>query len=171
MFGRNVFFLALISMAFAGPVRAYAKLEAGALFPTFSLERVDGKSTLDNMSFKLAKLTVVDFWASWCEPCKAELPFLARMQTKYQNRGLQILGFNVDDTREEASAFIRKNSVQITSVFDKDKKVVEAADISSMPTTVFVDSSGKVLKIHSGFHESEKDAFEKDIIRYLGLKE
>ncbi|MEI6147886.1 MAG: TlpA disulfide reductase family protein [bacterium] len=98
------------------------------------------------------KVVLLDFWASWCGPCKASFPALDELQGRYAARGLVVIAVNLDDKSEAMQAFLKEHPVAFTVVRDASHKLVQLADVQSMPSSFVIDRSGKVRFIHTGFH-------------------
>lgn len=137
----------------AGPIKV------GDAFPDLSKFKLEG--TLPDMK---GKVVLVDFWASWCAPCKESFPTMNDLQKRYGSQGLIIIGINVDEKNADMLDFLKKHSADFTVVRDAAQKLVDKADISTMPTSFLIDSSGKVRFTHSGFRGDEtKKKYEQEI--------
>lgn len=151
-------FVALAFPSFAG-----AALKEGDAFPKAKSERLEG-GAFDFSSSLSGKVAIVDFWASWCEPCKIELPALNKLYKKHKAKGLVVIGVNVDETREDAKGFLKTHAVEFPIVFDGQKKeLIGKVDVQTMPTSLVVDKSGKVHAIHKGYRDGDDKKFEKEI--------
>lgn len=124
------------------------QLKVGDQFPSLSQFQLEG-SMPDSLK---GKVVLVDFWASWCGPCKSSFPAMEQLQKEYGDKGLVILAVNLDDKKSEMEDFLKKNSVSFTVVRDSQKKLVAAASIASMPSSFLLDGEGKVAAVHNGFH-------------------
>src|SRR4051812_44649912 len=102
----------VFALAIALPLTASAgsKIKAGDAFPSFNVKEL-GKDSKVSMAKLKGKVVVLDFWASWCEPCKKEIPALNKIYGKYKSRGLSIVGINVDDAENTAQDFLKENKV------------------------------------------------------------
>ncbi|MDZ4288871.1 MAG: TlpA disulfide reductase family protein [Prosthecobacter sp.] len=130
-------------------------------------------STMPNISSLLpgaalpktaGKVVLVDFWASWCAPCKASFPAMARLQAKYASKGLVIIGIGVDDEADKYQAFAAKNKANFPLVHDSSHKAADFFNPPTMPTSYLIDRSGKIRYIHKGFKESKTEAeYTKEI--------
>jgi cytochrome c biogenesis protein CcmG/thiol:disulfide interchange protein DsbE len=98
------------------------------------------------------KVVLLDFWASWCGPCKESFPVMDELQQKYGAKGLVILAVNVDEKIAAMQDFLKDHPVQFNILHDATKKLVGAANIASMPTSFLIGKDGKVVAIHKGFH-------------------
>jgi cytochrome c biogenesis protein CcmG, thiol:disulfide interchange protein DsbE len=112
--------------------------------PAFSLERLDRPGTLSLASFK-GKAVVLNFWASWCGPCRDEVPSLERAWNRYRARGLVVLGVDQQDLTSDARAFARKYHMTYPIVRDGPGHVVSSYGLTGVPETFFVDRRGRVV--------------------------
>jgi len=111
------------------------------------LETLDGRELA--LSDFRGKPVVMNFWASWCVPCRLEMPILSSAAQRYRDR-VQFLGVNVLDRPEQARAFVRKLGMTFPSVRDEDGEVLARYRVVGLPTTVFITRSGRVLEVHAG---------------------
>jgi thiol-disulfide isomerase/thioredoxin len=109
------------------------------------------------------RVVYVDFWASWCAPCKQSFPWMNDMQAKYGPKGLTIIGVNVDKKREDAEKFLVGTPAKFTVAFDTAGQVAQAYQPKGMPTSYLIDASGVVRAVHVGFREKDKDDLEREI--------
>ena len=132
-----------------------AALKPGDALPALSTFNLEGK-----LPAKLkGNVILLDFWASWCVPCRASFPVMNDLQKRYADRGLTIIAVSVDDTREKMEQFLKAHPVSFATVRDANQKLVAAADVMSMPTLLLIDRAGKIRFIHNGFY-GEKSARE-----------
>lgn len=103
-------------------------------------------------------VVLLDFWASWCGPCRKSFPALESLHQAYGRKGLVVLGMNIDEKRADMDRFLAANPVTFAVVRDKDQKLVESVSIEAMPTSLLVDRAGRIRVIHSGFHGEETTA-------------
>lgn len=150
---------------------AFAKVKVGQEFPDFTLQKfADPKSSIKLSSLR-GKVVIVDFWASWCEPCKVELPILNKINKKFKSKGLEIIGVNEDKELTEANTFLKEFPVQMTLLTDGQKaEVLNKLEVAGLPVTYVLDKKGKVTKIHKGFKDGDINKFEKEIIALLKSK-
>lgn len=154
--------LAWSLVAIVAPAQA---LETGVAAPTFSLPTPSGKT------FKLAdakgKVVYVDFWASWCGPCRQSFPWLNAMQAKYGAQGFQVVGINLDKKREDANAFLTQTPAKFLIAYDVAGDTPKSYGIKGMPSSALVDADGKVILLHAGFRDDERAELEAKIVAAL----
>lgn len=141
-------------------------LEVNQPAPLFSLPGV--QAAVDLSSFK-GQTVYLDFWASWCGPCKQSFPWMNEMQTKYSSKGLRVVAVNVDQRHADATLFLKDNPTNFTVAFDANGQTPKNYAIRGMPTSVLIGPDGKVLSIHNGFKEEQRDEMEKQIKQALHL--
>jgi thiol-disulfide isomerase/thioredoxin len=152
-----------------------AALHASALFaaepgkpaPAFDLPGAAGQVRLADLR---GKLVYVDFWASWCGPCRQSFPWMNEMQAKYGANGLHIVGIAVDNKREDAERFLVKTPAAFTVAFDTAGAAPKSYAIKGMPSSYLVAPDGRVLYAHAGFREQDKQALEEKIRQSLPKK-
>ncbi len=140
---------------------AQAKLGKGDVFPFVTLPALDGKGSIDLAKYK-GKVVIVDLWASWCAPCKLELPFLNQLVKTH--KGLMVIGVNLDDTRAEANAFLTEHPLEIPLAYDGEKKIlVDKAVVEALPTSFLIDKKGRIFERHESFSESDGKKIEAEV--------
>jgi len=130
---------------------AAAQLDAGKKppAPAFSLERLDRDGTLSLASLR-GKGVVLNFWASWCIPCKDEAPLLERVWQTYRDRGLVVVGVNIQDLEQEARRFIAQTNPTYSNVRDVDGAVHRAYGLTGVPETFFITRDGRIIRKFPG---------------------
>jgi thiol-disulfide isomerase/thioredoxin len=109
------------------------------------------------------KVVWVDFWASWCAPCRRSFPWLNSMQRKYGGRGLQIIAVNVDKDRKLADQFLDETPADFALRYDPAGKLAEHFKVEAMPSSFLLDASGKMIASHVGFRLAKTADYERDI--------
>lgn len=126
-----------------------------------------GASIASKLSGLKGKVVYVDFWASWCGPCKQSFPWMNEMQKKYGPQGLQILGMNVDAKREDADKFLKEFPAEFAVAFDSKGESAKLFKIKGMPTAYLVGKDGVVLNVHQGFRDKDRAELEAKFIEAL----
>ena len=127
----------------------------------FTLKSNSGKNL--RLSEMRGEVVLINFWASWCGPCRQEMPELEAIYQKYQSLGFTIFGINVDKDRAMADKVLNSTTLSFPILFDSDNAVTELYKVDAMPTTVIVDRSGKVRFIHRGYKPGYEDEYIKQI--------
>ena len=136
--------------------------------PDFTLERLDAAGAGKQLSFSelKGKAVVVNFWASWCGPCKDEAPFLQKASEQYKNQGLVVIGVDATDFRKDARKFLERFGVTYPVVYDGKGSTLGKWGVGGFPETFFVDRSGKLVgeRIAGPVDsESNSEAFERGV--------
>ena len=113
------------------------------------------------------KVMLVDFWASWCVPCRHSFPWMNDMQKRYGAQGLQIIGVNLDDDKRAADKFLKETPANFTLRFDPTGALARKFDVQTMPSSYLLDASGNVIATHFGFKVGDADAYEAQIKKAL----
>jgi thiol-disulfide isomerase/thioredoxin len=125
--------------------------------PGFSLPTRSGVVHSDSLR---GRVVLVDFWASWCGPCRASFPWLRSLHERYAPRGLTIVAINLDKDRDAAEAFLEKYPAPFLVGFDPAGKTAEAFRVSAMPSTFLISRAGSLLHSHTGFDPRKAGALE-----------
>lgn len=140
---------------------AFAASSAGPA-PAFQLSGRGGKS-IDLSQFK-GQVVMINFWATWCGPCRQEMPLLEDIYKKYKPMGFTMLGVNVEPDSRSAEAWLSKQKpVSFPIAFDTDSKVSKLYKVAGMPSTVFVDRKGNVRVMHKGYKPGDEDFYLSQI--------
>jgi thiol-disulfide isomerase/thioredoxin len=125
-------------------------IEVGELAPEFDLA---GRLAAVKLSDYRGKTVYLDFWASWCGPCKQSFPWMNEMQSRYAAQGLHVVGVNVDQKPDDARAFLKGHPASFEVLFDQAGKTPRNYAVKAMPTSVVIGPDGRVLHVHSGFKD------------------
>ena len=146
--------------ASSGPLRAgWKEAESLPALTGFGLE-----GNIPNLK---GKVVYVDFWASWCGPCKTSFPAMNRLQQEFGQKGFVIVGISVDESPAEMHRFLEKTPASFAIVRDASHKLVSVADVSAMPTSFLVDRKGTIRYVHHGFREKDEAALAARITALL----
>jgi thiol-disulfide isomerase/thioredoxin len=143
---------------------AYA-LTTGDEPPPINLPDQAGESV--DLSKLEGRVVLIDFWASWCGPCKQEMPVLERLHKKYASDGLVIVGVNIDNSEKKMNNFLKATTVTFRQVRDQKLKVASRYEPPTMPSSYFIGRDGKVRHIHEGFRKSDATKLEAQIKELL----
>ena len=150
--------LACAVLVGAAPAHA---VRAGDAAPAFVLPALQGQ-TIDLRALK-GRVVYVDFWASWCAPCRRSFPWMNDLDARYRRDGLTIVGVNVDKRREDADKFLREVPATFAIAFDPQGATPAAFDVKGMPSSYLVDRRGVVVAVEEGFFDERTQALEARI--------
>ena len=140
--------------------------EIGGTAPNFSLQSRDGDMV--SLAELQGQVVMVNFWATWCGPCREEMPHLEALYQRYSDLGFTLLGVNVEQDSSGADEYLAETPVSFPILFDPGNDVSEMYDVIAMPSTVLVDRSGNMRFIHHGYqpgYESEYQAQIRALLR------
>ncbi len=162
-------FLCLLAAAVAAPSATAAAQPdlRGKTAPDFALKSLGGQNL--RLSELRGQVVLVNFWATWCGPCREEMPLLDQIYDSYHGIGFELLGVNIDDVADRAVTMARTLGVHFPVLFDASKTVSRLYDVNTMPMTVLVGRDGTVRYVDQGY-ERGKEQIYIDQIRQL-LKE
>ncbi len=140
---------------------SHAAITPNAPAPDFTLKSLQGPNM--RLAEQRGRVVLVNFWATWCGPCKQEMPHLNRLYDKYRSSGFVLMGVNVDEDPKTAAGTAGRFGLRFPVLFDADKSVSKLYDLQSMPATVLIDRDGKVRFLHRGYREGLEDAYERQI--------
>ena len=147
---------------------AAAAVDVGERAPLFALPTAAGDTVaLERLR---GKVVYVDFWASWCGPCRRSFPWMNAMNRKYGAQGLTIVAINVDKKHEDAMRFLSEMPTEFTVVYDAPGAVPAAYAVQGMPSSYLIDQSGNVSAIEQGFHDESRTTLEQKIRALLAQR-
>jgi len=152
------------------PIRAVAVrrllLSLGLAFFALTAGATDAADALDLTRFR-GKVVLVDFWASWCEPCRRSFPWLNAMQAKYGERGLVVIGVNVDRDRADADGFLHDVPANFQIIYDPAGSLASRYDLPGMPVSYVIGPTGDIVGRHLGFRNALRVERETELQKLL----
>ncbi len=151
----------------AGRIGGAAAVSNGSNAPDFVLTDLRGKPV--KLSDLRGKAVVLNFWATWCGPCKAEIPWFVELQKRYGAQGLQVVGVNMDDgDQKDVEKFAAENSINYPVLLGKEKVAEQYGGIDYLPTTFYIDRGGVVIA--RVFGQPERSEIEQNVKRAIASK-
>jgi len=123
-----------------------------------------------NLSDYQGKVVILDFWASWCVPCRRSFPWMNEMQNKYGDDGLVIVAVNLDSEVSDAEAFLERYPADYSIYYDHERQLARQYGVEAMPSSFLIDREGTVVARHLGFKSADTDEYEAEIVALLGSK-
>lgn len=157
---KNVF----VSLFAAAGLFVVSSLSAGELdqvAPDFVLKSNTGQNI--RLSDLRGEVVLLNFWATWCGPCRQEMPLLDDLHARYKDMGFKVIGVNVENSPSKADAMLAKNPVSFPILYDTDSVVSKLYNVDAMPTTVVVDRDGNMRHLHRGFKPGYEDAYAAQV--------
>jgi peroxiredoxin len=127
--------------------------------PNFTLKSNSGKNI--KLSELRGKVVLINFWASWCDPCRQEMPELNKLYSKYNKLGFTILGVNVEKDTKEAMKIIKDDKIVFPILFDSENKVSKLFNVEAMPTSIVVGRDGKMRYLHRDYKPGDIRKYKK----------
>jgi len=157
---------ACVLMALAGLCISTSALalDVGSQAPDFELPGVQEPVKLSKTQ---GKVVYLDFWASWCGPCRESFPWMNAMQAKFKQKGLQVIAINLDARNDDAQKFLSQHTAQFTVLFDSKGVTPRQYGVKGMPTSFLISKDGKVLAQHKGFNNADRVGLEQKILAAL----
>ena len=156
---------AILAAACAAASGANA-IEVGQPLPLASLPAADSGDVA--LVDGKARATYIDFWASWCGPCRHSFPWMNQMQRKFGAQGLRIVAINLDAKRVDAKDFLAQIPASFDLAYDSRGEAARKFGVATMPSSVLVGADGKVIVVHQGFRDEDEPVLEADIAAALG---
>jgi peroxiredoxin len=155
--------LGLVLIVLAAASLASSEME-GQLAPDFALRSNSGENI--RLSEYRGDVVMINFWATWCGPCRQEMPLLDELYGRYERVGFNLLGVNIDDDSSRAMRMVEELGVRFPVLFDERKEVSRLYNVEAMPATILVDREGKVRHVHHGYKPGYEEMY-LDQIRAL----
>ena len=151
----------LLLLGFLASSPSLSAAEQQGMAPDFTLKSRSGQNL--KLSELKGEVVMVNFWASWCGPCRQEMPLLDQLYKRYQSMGFTILGVNVEEDSSAAEKVLKELPVSFPILFDKQNEVSKLYGIAAMPSTFLVDRDGKLRYLHKGYLPGYEDDYQQQI--------
>ena len=162
---KNAAIIYVLTALLSVPASQAAMPKIGAAAPDFALRSSSGKNL--KLSEHRGEVVMVNFWATWCGPCRQELPLLNRLHEQYRKAGFTLLGVNIDDRPDAAQSMAKKLGISFPILFDTEKQVSRLFDVNAMPSTLLIDRDGKIRYIHLGYRPGYETRYESQVRELL----
>ncbi len=161
----------MIKQILLSSVLSFYAIQAGAVTvgeqpPACGASMIDSGLPLDLSGFR-GKAVVLDFWATWCPPCKKSIPFFNRLQQRYGADGLQVIAVSVDENPDDAREFLQKFPVDYQVALDPAGDCPQKYQVKAMPSTYFIDRQGTIRTVHLGFRDADREDMTRQILMML----
>jgi peroxiredoxin len=157
---RNVIAAIVAALALSLPALA----DSSGPAPPFTLAAKGGRDV--SLAQYKGQVVMINFWASWCGPCRQEMPLLESIYKKYNKLGFTMIGVNVEPDSKAADEWLKQTPVSFPILYDRDSKVSKLYDVGGMPCTVIIDRNGNLRKLHRGYKPGDENEY-LDSIRAL----
>jgi cytochrome c biogenesis protein CcmG/thiol:disulfide interchange protein DsbE len=151
---------AILYILFALALLSQSSFAAFKQAPDIDLPGIDGNVRLESLK---GKVVYLDFWASWCEPCKRSFPWMHDMKQTYADQGFEILAVNLDKDRKLADAFLKEMDINFAVAFDESGESASEYKLKGMPSSYLIGRDGKIYASHIGFRDKDKTQIEQAI--------
>lgn len=148
--------VACVALAFVGTAAVGGSAQGPA--PGFNLP-VKGGGMMDLADLK-GDVVMINFWATWCGPCRTEMPLLDALHKRYSKLGFTLVGVNVEEDPSGADKFLAETPVTFPILFDRKNEVSKLYDVKAMPSTVMVDRKGNIRYIHKGYKDGDENEYQ-----------
>ena len=135
--------------------------ETGETAPGFALPDASGKVV--SLQDYAGQVLLINFWASWCDPCREEMPLLDQLSQRYGSLGFTMLGINIEEDSSLADRFLQGTPVGFPILYDRENAVSELYDVIALPTTVLVDRQGNIRFVHHGYETGNENEYQDQI--------
>ena len=158
-------FIIGMTLVFSMSISYAASEKLSGKAPNFTLKSRSGKNI--KLSELRGQVVMLNFWASWCGPCRKEMPILQKIHKKYKRLGFTLLGVNVEENSRDAINYLKDVKVSFPILFDNKQRVSKLYNVSAMPTTVIIDRNGNKRFIHKGYKAGYERDYKKQIKKLL----
>lgn len=162
----RIAFLVLVCLPFSLATETAAGTAIPKPAPDFSLSQLQSNNKVKLSDLK-GKVVYLDFWATWCPPCRKSFPWMQEMHNKYQEDGLVVVAVSVDGKQELAEKFVNETGASFITAIDEAKKTAKAYKLRAMPSSYLIGRDGNIVSTHLGFRTSKTAAIEAEIKKAL----
>ena len=155
----------IVGLFFVLLATSHGAAGAPSTAPDFTLKASTGKNV--RLRELQGEVVLINFWATWCGPCRLEMPKLEQLYRQYQKTGFTLLGVNLDDNSGNALGMANKLGVSFPILFDKEKQVSKLYKVDAMPMTVLIDRDGKLRYLHRGYKTGYEDTYQTQVRELL----
>lgn len=149
----------------------FTQSNATSQTPAINFTAKDINGVEVNLESFAGKLVYLDFWASWCKPCRESFPFMSELHSKYDSNEFVLIAVNVDSDKTKMMDFLKSiGEVEFIVIYDEGNKIIKQYSIDTLPTSFFI-KDGKILYKHEGFKAGDKNEIEEKINKYLELRD
>jgi peroxiredoxin len=153
---KQLLIISFLTLALSSSLQAKEMKEKA---PDFTLKSYAGSN--QKLSEFRGQVVLLNFWASWCGPCRQEMPLLNKLHKKYKKLGFAVMGVNVEENSNKAKQIIKDVGIKFPVLFDTQNKVSELYKVSAMPSTVIIDRSGNMRYLHKGYKPGDMATYKK----------
>lgn len=140
---------------------AAAVTAAAEKAPDFTLESKSGENV--RLAEQRGKVVMLNFWATWCAPCRKEMPLLDEIHERYEAAGFVLYGVNVEQDSEKAAELVDELGVTFPILYDPESKASQAYGVDAMPTTIMIDRDGEIRYVNRGYRSGDEDKYRKQV--------
>jgi thiol-disulfide isomerase/thioredoxin len=158
-----------VRQQYEGTMKATQRRVISAILACISYLMVppsDASTPFDLNAFR-GQVVYLDFWASWCAPCRQSFPWMQAMKNTYARQGLTVIAVNLDQERADADRFLQRFHPDFDVRFDREGDLAERFKVSGMPSCVIIDRHGVLRHTHIGFRPADREAYEKELRELL----
>jgi peroxiredoxin len=153
--------LVLAAALFSAAATTALAVEPSNPAPNFTLPDSRGENV--SLADLKGQVVLINFWATWCGPCRKEMPQLEALSERYGDLGFTLLGVNVEDNPKRAKKWLQETPVSFDILFDTANKVSKLYDVVAMPSTFIVDKAGKLRYVHHGYQPGTENDYQSEI--------
>jgi len=141
-------------------------VQSGDSIPLCEAKMMNSGQNLDLTNYK-NQVLLIDFWATWCPPCKQSMPFLNALRNEFLDKGFEIIAINVDEDSQDAQSFLEKYPVDYQVAYDERGDCPAKYDVKAMPSSYFIDRQGKLRYVHLGFRHADETEIRTRVLELL----